>query len=384
MKFKICFLLSVFTTLSTSATIFAQKQQSFTVQFTYDSTVSGKAYLIYYSDVLKKAIRDSTDVKNNRCVFRGKIVHGSIGFIKLSRGNGIDNTACEFVIEKGDFEIVISTRAAQFYLLNATNSKTNSSYAKLIKDRKLVEERRLNLVQKLEVRDSVSMNLKTSQINVLAKQEKYKLDVKFISSNINSYASLYILTNNLPRIGVDTLESIYNKLSTAYQKSLYGELVRERLDYLKRTKVIKGAKAIDFVATDSNGKPIKLSDFSGKNIVIDFWATWCKPCLEQFSNLRKVLQSHNDSNLVIITIASETDKHSVWLDLIHKFDLQSHINIRDSQQAEYNGRMIRYLYDIELLPTTYFINSKLEVVEVTTGMQSFERLSTQLKKLAKS
>lgn len=47
----------------------------------------------------------------------------------------------------------------------------------------------------------------------------------------------------------------------------------------KRAKLMEGRPAIDFAVVDMNGKEGKLSDYKGKVLFVDFWATWCMPCL---------------------------------------------------------------------------------------------------------
>jgi peroxiredoxin len=66
-------------------------------------------------------------------------------------------------------------------------------------------------------------------------------------------------------------------------------------------------KAPDFTLSDLNGKSVKLSDFRGKIVVIDFWATWCPPCEFQIPVLNSVYDSHRDRDVVILGVSVDTD-----------------------------------------------------------------------------
>jgi peroxiredoxin len=65
--------------------------------------------------------------------------------------------------------------------------------------------------------------------------------------------------------------------------------------------------APDFTLPDLNGRQVKLSDFRGKLIVIDFWATWCPPCEFQIPVLNSLYDSHRDRDVVILGVSVDTD-----------------------------------------------------------------------------
>ena len=65
--------------------------------------------------------------------------------------------------------------------------------------------------------------------------------------------------------------------------------------------------APDFTLSDLNGRQVKLSDFRGKHIVIDFWATWCPPCEFQIPVLNSLYDAHQDRDVVILGVSVDTD-----------------------------------------------------------------------------
>jgi peroxiredoxin len=67
-----------------------------------------------------------------------------------------------------------------------------------------------------------------------------------------------------------------------------------------------GTLATDFSAQDTNGATLHLSSYLGKNvIVIDFWATWCQPCLEEMPHLRRLYEANKARGLVVIAVSMD-------------------------------------------------------------------------------
>jgi peroxiredoxin len=67
-----------------------------------------------------------------------------------------------------------------------------------------------------------------------------------------------------------------------------------------------GAAASDFTARDTQGKTHRLGDYLGKNaIVLNFWATWCEPCIAEFPHLRRLYDANKDKGLIILGVAMD-------------------------------------------------------------------------------
>ena len=71
------------------------------------------------------------------------------------------------------------------------------------------------------------------------------------------------------------------------------------------TAITSDAKAIDFDFVDFTGKPRKLSEFRGKYVLLDFWATWCRPCLADIPKLKELYEKHKADGFEIVGMDSE-------------------------------------------------------------------------------
>jgi thiol-disulfide isomerase/thioredoxin len=64
-----------------------------------------------------------------------------------------------------------------------------------------------------------------------------------------------------------------------------------------------GTKASDFTLLDLNGKKVRLSDYKGKVVLLEFWATWCPPCRASIPGLEKIYEAYRDKGLVVLAVS---------------------------------------------------------------------------------
>lgn len=103
-----------------------------------------------------------------------------------------------------------------------------------------------------------------------------------------------------------TTDSLRKKVDNAY-----------RLVEKKYGPIWAGKPAPDFTFTDTKGKVLSLKDFRGKYLFIDFWGTWCVPCLEEIPYMEKLEKACKDSKVKIISIACDR-KREKWLNFLAK------------------------------------------------------------------
>jgi peroxiredoxin len=123
---------------------------------------------------------------------------------------------------------------------------------------------------------------------------------------------------------------------------------------------IAGHPAPDFELATLDGELLRLSDFAGKPILVNFWATWCGPCRAEFPDFQKAWLESED-NLVIIAINHTTaDRAEQVDDFVAEMGVTFPIVLdKDGQAAE--------AYQVRGLPTSIFIDSNGRVIEVFTG-----------------
>ncbi|MGG4267187.1 redoxin domain-containing protein [Peribacillus simplex] len=133
--------------------------------------------------------------------------------------------------------------------------------------------------------------------------------------------------------------------------SLITIAIVQAMDNNKPRGVEIGAKAPDFTLKTLDGKQIKLSDYKGKKVMLNFWATWCPPCKKEMPDMEKYTKQAGDDVVVLaVNIDPENDVKSFVNDNGITFTIPL-----DSQRAK---NPVNERYKISSIPTTYFIDKE--------------------------
>lgn len=131
-----------------------------------------------------------------------------------------------------------------------------------------------------------------------------------------------------------------------------------------------GKPPIDFEVVDLNGQPLSLKRYKGKIILLDFWATWCPPCIEEMPNLKQIYAKYQNKNFVIIGISLDRGIAP----------LKSYVSNEGISWPQYfdNGGQIAQIYGITHIPTTFLIDGKGIIQAVNLKGAALEAAVSQL------
>ncbi len=130
--------------------------------------------------------------------------------------------------------------------------------------------------------------------------------------------------------------------------------------------------AADFAFESIHGKQVRLSDYRGKWVLVNFWATWCPPCREEMPDLVKLYRAHKDRDLVVIGIAMEDSPGKVAR-YVRNHHIPYPIVLGDTRLAE------EQIGTVEALPTSYLYDPTGRLRSYQQGTITRESVETYIK-----
>lgn len=206
-----------------------------------------------------------------------------------------------------------------------------------------------------------------SQIDLIRDSMELAMDENLYEKYIAEYADspfgLYALCkyaarplgNDRIKAAPEKIESLLKQLGPQIAALPSAKILLEKLSLGREMAIGKPIK--DLALPDTIGRDFKISDFKGKYLLIDFWASWCAPCRAEHPLLRKAYQQYKDSGFQIMSISRDhIDAKGAWLQAIEQDQTGLWPQLSDFKN------LAQKAYDIKYLPTNYLVNPTGKII----------------------
>jgi peroxiredoxin len=351
---------------------------SFSQDFKLNGDFTGKnteKIVLRYIDLNGKPVSDTLKIESGKFQTTGKLSSVQrVSIIGNTESNSMgDPNLGHFFMEPGTTEIKLKEDDFKNIVVNGSSTQ---------KEYKLVENKTKPLFVKL---DSISKNRTENSTDLLeAGQEKIqKIELCYAIENPKSKLSPYFLKFYMRSISVDSVDVIFNSFSLENRNSIYGKEINELLD----KKIVRvNDIAPDFNVRDISGNMLSLESYKGKYLLIDFWADWCKPCIEKFPEVKLLIDEYGKKGLEVLFVSFDQTEND-WKKGVKKHNISKWDHIFIGNKNYKSKETISYKYDIQPIPAYILIDPKGKVIgryaSASKENKDFDDLVKKLKVLMK-
>ena len=298
---------------------------------------------------------DTAIVSKGKFSFKGSVDQIDVNFLFIE-GEQVNTP---FILEEGVIEVnLLQEKLTEMNLAGTTSNIDLQTYREETKE----FANNLNaIVSEIQTANSLGDNLLVQDLQQQytdLQGELIEYEKEFIKTNVDSYISVLILERflNQKTMPSNEVKEIFNTYSNRIRSSKSGINVSNIVNAPVNPTAI-GEIAPLFEGPTPTGERIALESFKGKVVIIDFWASWCRPCRIENPNLVRLYKRMHDKGLEIVGVSLDRNKAS-WERAIADDGLTwNHVS-----NLQYWADPIAQLYSVRSIPAAFVLNREGRIV----------------------
>ena len=357
--------------------------------------LNGRAVLSYETPE-GQSVSDTVAMKGGAFTFKGSVSDVLSAGLTLIPDGG-EPMRCNLYVENCPIDIKINTEKVVDYAqyggkvftdFTVTGGRSNEFNTAMEKAQKAVGElpefaelvAAQEELQEIGYADMAAYQAKSQEISEKyadVMDDYYDKQLKAINDCIAQFpdaeAALYMFDVYGSQMPTDEYEAGFNKFSDKVKNSFLAQGAREELASRKAT--MPGAEAPDFTLNDPEGNPVTLSSLRGQYVIVDFWASWCKPCRAGVPDMKKLYAKYHPKGLEIIGV-SDDNNHEAWKKAIEQ-DQTPWIHVVDEFPVENKPARVGTLWGVHYIPSYFLLDKEGKII----GKMEHEELAAKLAEL---
>lgn len=333
-----------------------------------DSTNDGKLIYLFESEGLATPYEpvDSVIVKNGAFAFdRKDVTSPNVAFLAVKEPSEGTPEIIPFINENGDITIDIDS------MVTVKGTKMNVEYQRFGEAMRVFDSELTKVsIESSEIRDDSQLEPYITKMQDIQKQQA-DLIYDYVKENIKNNVGEFFLISYASMLDRNRLNDLLGLASSELQSQMQPLLGGPS------ASTFVGKQYIDLKGDNPEGKEISLSSYVGKNklVLIDFWASWCGPCIKEMPNVVAAYNKYKGKGFEIVGVSLDEEK-SAWVNAIKK------LNMAWPQMSDLKGwqSQLGAAYQVSSIPFTLLVDQEGRIIaENLRGSQLEEKLQEILK-----
>jgi len=215
----------------------------------------------------------------------------------------------------------------------------------------------------LKTDDKIEAQVPGNPLSGAVISEKHRLKYDYIKkyfkgSDIRNYLRTKVVLSLLGEDGTPTMNPIIMQFRKDIKNKDYRKLVNDK--YIKYAIIDDGGIAPDFQGVTRDGRMVSLSDFEGKYVYIDVWATWCGPCKHELPYFEQLKEEYRGRNIEFVSVSIDKSRFA-WENMVREKNMQGHqLFVNGDFDSNFAG-----LYSIKAVPQFILIDPQGQIINLT-------------------
>ena len=349
----------------------SSKNGEFTINGSVDLEDGNMVYRIVADANQQPMVIDSIAVMGGEFKMSGLVQSPDVNFFSVQ--NLIGNFP--FIIESGN--INVSLYKDSLMSSKAVGTASNDAFMKYKRETKVFINSMNGIGSELQQANFVGDTLLASDLKDQYQDIQFQIksyEIDFVENNPDSFVSVLILERFVmtKQMSKEEAKPLYDNLSSRIKNSKTGKKLDQTINSPTAPAEV-GQTAPIFEGPSPTGKMVKLNDILGKITIIDFWASWCRPCRVENPNLVRTYNKLKAKGLNIVGVSLDKSKDS-WIKAIEDDGLQwSHVS-----HLQFWNEPIAKAYQVRSIPATFILDHKGTIVAKNLRGKALEQKVEEL------